>query len=92
MGKQGGTTVAASNTELEVLNSRAGQTADPMIERARYRFREYGEILDVTDDFAERDTVTSLGGMASSCLNFMRTVEATLTPSWRITQHAPYNA
>ena len=35
-------------------------------------------MLVVTDDFAERDTVLSLGGMASSCLNFIQTVEDTL--------------
>jgi len=32
----------------------------------------------VTDDFAERDTVISLGGMASSCSNFIRTVQNAL--------------
>jgi hypothetical protein len=75
---RGGTAVAAAEHELEVLYSRAGQTADEMIERAAYRFREYGEVMAVTDDFAERDTVTSLGGMASSCMNFIQTVEETL--------------
>jgi len=75
---RGGTVDAAPKHELEVLYSRAGQTADQMIERAAYRFREYGEVLAVTDDFAERDTVISLGGMASSCMNFIQTVEVTL--------------
>jgi len=32
----------------------------------------------VTDDLAERETVISLGGMASSCLNFIQTVENAL--------------
>ena len=73
-----GTRPATSKYELEVLYSRVGQTADQMIERAAHRFREYGEILAVTDDLAERDTVTSLGGMASSCMNFIQTVEETL--------------
>jgi len=77
-GPRHGTRVAANRTELEVLYSRAGQTADQMIERAAYRFREYGGVLAVTDDFAERDTVISLGGMASSCMNFIQTVEQTL--------------
>src|SRR5689334_20483187 len=76
---RGGTRPASPKHELEVLYSRAGQAADEMIERAAYRFRDYGDVLAVTDDLAERDTVTSLGGLASSCLHFIQTVEATLT-------------
>ena len=63
---------------MEVLYSRRGQTADDLIERATHRFSPYGEVLAVTDDYAERDTVISLGGMASSCSNFIQTVESTL--------------
>lgn len=73
-----GTPAAISTPEMEVLYSKSGQTADQMIERATYRFAEYGEVLAVTDDFAERDTVTSLGGNTSSCLSFIQTVENTL--------------
>ena len=50
-----------------------------MIERAAHRFSAYGEVLAVTDDMAERDTVTGMGGLASSCANFIRTVENALT-------------
>ena len=64
--------------EVEVLFSRAGQTADQMIERAAHRYQPYGEVLAVTDDHAERDTVIALGGMASSCLNFIQTIHSTL--------------
>lgn len=67
-----------STPEMEILYSRAGQTADDIIERAAHRFRSYGEVLAVTDDFAERDTVIALGGLASSCLNFIQTVESAL--------------
>jgi predicted RNA-binding protein with PIN domain len=74
-----GTPPAISTPELEILYSKAGQTADQMIERATHRFAEYGEILAVTDDFAERDTVISLGGTASSCLSFIQSVENALT-------------
>jgi predicted RNA-binding protein with PIN domain len=49
-----------------------------MIERATHRFNSYGEILAVTDDHAERDTVISLGGLASTCSNFIQTIENTL--------------
>ncbi len=69
---------AGATEAVEVLFSRGGQTADDMIERAAHRFQPYGEVLAVTDDFAERDTVISLGGMASSCANFIRTVQNAL--------------
>jgi len=67
-----------STPELEILFSKSGQTADQMIERAAHRFAPYGEVLAVTDDIAERETVISLGGMASSCENFIQTIESVL--------------
>ena len=73
-----GTPKPHSSAELEVLYSGRGETADDMIERAAHLFSEFGEVLAVTDDNAERETVTSLGGMASSCSNFIQTVEQTL--------------
>jgi predicted RNA-binding protein with PIN domain len=54
-----------------VLYSRAGQTADDLIERAAARFRAFGEVLVVTDDIAERDTVMHFGAHAASCGNFI---------------------
>ena len=77
-GARAGTPPALSSPEMEVLYSRRGQTADQMIERATHRFNSYGEILAVTDDHAERDTVISLGGLASTCSNFIQTIENTL--------------
>ena len=74
-----GTPPRESNPAVEVLFSRVGQTADQMIERAAHRFSAYGEVLAVTDDTAERDTVTGMGGLASSCANFIRMVESALT-------------
>jgi len=73
-----GTPKMPSTPELEILYSKPGQTADDVIERAAHRLSEFGEVLVVTDDYAERDTVLSLGGMASSCLNFIQTLESTL--------------
>jgi hypothetical protein len=67
-----------STREVEILYSRAGQTADDIIERVAHRLGAYGEVLAVTDDNAERDTVINLGGMASSCWNFIQTVEGAL--------------
>lgn len=77
-GARSGTPPAHSTPEVEVLYSRAGQTADQMIERAAHRFSHYGEVLAVTDDIAERETVTNVGGMSSSCWNFIQTVQSTL--------------
>jgi uncharacterized protein len=65
--------------EVEVLFSRAGQTADQMIERAAHRFQIYGEVLVVTNDRAERDTVVGMGSLTSSCANFIQMIEDALT-------------
>jgi predicted RNA-binding protein with PIN domain len=77
-GAPAGTPKPLSTPELEVIYSRAGQTADDLIERTAHRLQPYGEVLAVTDDQAERDTVIALGGMASSCWNFIQLVEKTL--------------
>ncbi len=68
-----------SSQGVEILFSRSGQTADEMIERAAHRFQDYGEVLVVTDDIAERDTVGGMGAAVSSCANFIRTIENALT-------------
>jgi len=67
-----------STREVEVLFSRAGQTADEMIERAAHRFQSYGEVLVVTDDIAERDVVGGFGGSVASCAHFIRMIENAL--------------
>jgi len=66
-----GTPKLPSTREVEVLYSTAGKTADQLIERAAYRLRSYGDVLVITDDYAERDTVIGLGGMAQSCAVFI---------------------
>ncbi|MFZ1073324.1 MAG: NYN domain-containing protein [Verrucomicrobiia bacterium] len=67
------------NSAVEVLFSRVGQTADEMIERAAHRFNAYGEVLVVTDDHAERDVVSGMGGSVAGCTNFIRMIESALT-------------
>ena len=67
-----------SGKSVEVLFSNAGQTADDLIERAAVRFQPYGEVLVVTDDFAERDTVTGFGGATASCGNFIAMIQNAL--------------
>ncbi len=86
-GAPSGTPAAVSTPAVEVLYSRSGQTADDLIERAAHRFGAYGEVLAVTDDNAERETVISLGGTASSCENFIRAVESTLAELSEDLQH-----
>jgi predicted RNA-binding protein with PIN domain len=63
---------------VEVLFSQNGKTADQMIERAAHRFAAWGEVLAVTNDFAERDTVVAMGGFTSPCRDFIRAVEEAL--------------
>lgn len=67
-----------STPQVEILYSQQGQTADQMIERAAHRLCDFGEVLVVTDDIAERDTVESAGAITSSCQNFIRTVETAI--------------
>lgn len=69
---------SAGDKAIEVLFSNSGQTADDLIERAAHRFQPYGEVLAVTNDFAERDTVTAFGGLAMSCENFIRQIQNAL--------------
>jgi hypothetical protein len=67
-----------SGGAVEILFSSGGQTADDLIERAAHRFQAYGEVLVVTDDFAERDTVSGFGGSVASCANFIRMIDQAL--------------
>lgn len=67
-----------STDAVEIIYSRAGQTADQLIERAAHRLRSYGEVLVVTNDSAERDIVRGVGGMTQNCANFIQTVRSAL--------------
>ena len=58
--------------------SRDSKTADDLIERTAYRLKPYGEALAVTNDFAERDTVISMGGLAQSCEEFISDIDRVL--------------
>lgn len=77
-GAPSGTPKTPSTRQVEVLYSRAGQTADDMIERTAYRMKPFGEVLAVTDDHAECDTVMSVGGLVQSCDSFVAQIRATL--------------
>jgi predicted RNA-binding protein with PIN domain len=67
-----------STSQCEIIYSQSGQTADQIIERVAGRMRPYGEVMAVTNDHAERDTVISMGGFAMSCDQFIYEVENTL--------------
>jgi predicted RNA-binding protein with PIN domain len=64
---------------MEIIYSKSGQTADDIIERVTAKLVQYGEVLVVSNDFAERDTVASVGGSVCSCEHFIRSIEAGLT-------------
>ena len=77
-GASPGTPKSESSRGVEVVFSGPGQTADDLIERAAHRFQEYGEVLVVSDDNAERDLVRGFGGSVSSCANFIRRIGSAL--------------
>ncbi len=78
-GAPSGTPKLPSTPELEILFSVQGKTADDMIERAAYRLRDYGEVLVVTDDLAERDTVRSFGVNTASCTSFINEIQSVVS-------------
>lgn len=80
-----------SSPEVEVLFSSGGQTADDLIERAAHRFQDYGEVLVVTNDVAERETVIAFGALAASCDNFIAMVESTSADLARDLKHHNLN-
>jgi len=63
---------------VEILFSGGGRTADDLIERAAHRFQDYGEVLVVTDDMAERETVSASGASIASCASFIRMIDQAL--------------
>jgi predicted RNA-binding protein with PIN domain len=92
-----GTQQPPSTRELEILFSQDGATADDIIERVTARLVEYGEVLVVTNDHAEQETVISLGGSSCRCDDFrlrvasaLETFDRDLT-QWRRRQSVPFN-
>ena len=73
-GAPAGTPKVHSTPKLEILYSKAGRTADDMIERTAHRLKPYGEALVVTNDFVERDMIIGMGHHSSSCENFIRDI------------------
>lgn len=69
---------APSTPTMEIIYSKAGQTADDIIERVTAKLVQYGDVLVVSNDFAERDTVVSVGGNVCSCESFISTLKSAL--------------
>jgi predicted RNA-binding protein with PIN domain len=67
-----------STPTMEIIYSKSGQTADDIIERVTAKLVHYGEVLVVSNDIAERDTVATVGGNCCYCEHFIRSVESTL--------------
>ncbi len=67
-----------STPQVEIVYTRTTRSADQVIEHLVHRLKPYGDVLVVTDDYAERETIESLGGFFSSCANFVQTVQAAL--------------
>jgi predicted RNA-binding protein with PIN domain len=79
---------AHSSSGFEVLYSGGGLLADDVIERAAARFREYGEMLVVMNDVAERETVMAFCATAGSCDNFISMVQSALAePAFDLKHH-----
>jgi predicted RNA-binding protein with PIN domain len=70
---------APSTPEMEILYSKTGQTADDIIERVTARLVSYGDVLVVSDDIAERDTVAAAGAACSFCDHFIGSIESVLS-------------
>lgn len=70
--------VVESTREFEIIYSKTGQTADDVIERVAHLLQSYGEVMVVTDDFAEKDTIRSVGGIGCSCLSFINSIKGEL--------------
>jgi hypothetical protein len=77
-GSRRGQAKSEPGTSVEILFSSDGRTADDLIERAAHRFQAYGEVLVVTNDRAERDTVAGFGGSVTSCDQFIRMIQMAL--------------
>lgn len=68
----------SAESTIEVLYSTRGKTADDLIERAAVRFLDYGPVLVVTNDGAERRTVIGFGGDVLSADDFLRECQRVL--------------
>jgi len=72
---------ARRKTDIEIIYSSKGDSADCVIERATHLLAPYGSPLVVTDDGLQRTTIESFGGICVSCKQFIQRVEEVLDRS-----------
>ena len=63
---------------MEVIYSKWNRTADDLIERVTHKLLAYGQVLVVTNDYAEQNTIFSMGGSVSSCEQFLGDIQTEL--------------
>lgn len=68
----------SSTREFEIIYSKSGQTADQLIERVATRLVAYGEVLVVTNDHAESNTVLAVGAHIHRCESFALDIQREL--------------
>ncbi|MDA0989767.1 MAG: NYN domain-containing protein [Verrucomicrobia bacterium] len=74
-GRRGGNDEAYAKSGIQVVFTPTGRTADTHIENLVRGASQPSDILVVTNDHAERDTVESLGAGAMSCGHFLDLME-----------------
>lgn len=86
--KPGKTSTGDGESDVEVVYSPAGMSADNVIERVAYRLKEYGKVLVVTNDSLEKSVVHSFGAHSISCHAFIDEIMASnQTFSQKIKSH-----
>ena len=66
-GKGPRTSAVADEGEIQIFYSRAGQSADAVVERLASKYAGEFRMVVATDDYLERETVSACGADAISC-------------------------
>jgi predicted RNA-binding protein with PIN domain len=66
-GKGARTSSFADEGEIQIFYSRAGQSADAVVERLASKYAREFRIVVATDDLLEQETVTACGAETISC-------------------------
>lgn len=70
-GREQSSSNPSESTSIEIVFSPSDKTADTVIERIAHADARPGEILVVTSDRSERETVTAAGAEVMSCAQFL---------------------
>ena len=74
-GRGGSVSSESPSPYLEVMFSPANLTADTVIERLAHESQTPADVLVVTSDRSERDTVEAAGASTMGCSNFLELLE-----------------